>query len=173
MRIVGVMGSGQDPHADRSVPLGRWVAELGAHLLTGGGGGVMASVSRAFYEVSPRRGLVIGILPRGEVGPRPKPGYPNAWVEIAISTHLRLSGAHGSDPMSRNHINVLSSDVIIALPGRHGTASEVELALHYGVPIVAFIGERNEIRGLPSQVAVEPQLRGVATFVSHVLASGA
>ena len=134
---------------------------------------MMASASRAFYEVSPRRGSVIGILPRGEVGPRPKPGYPNAWVEIAIRTHLPLSGAQGSDPMSRNHINVLSSDVIIALPGGHGTGSEVELALRYGVPIVAFIGERNEIRGLPSEVAVEPQLRGVVTFVSDALASGA
>ena len=63
--IVGVMGSGSSPHAERAAPIGRWLAELGVHLLTGGGGGVMAAVSQAFSETQPRLGSVIGIIPSG------------------------------------------------------------------------------------------------------------
>lgn len=110
---------------------------MGVHLLTGGGGGVMESVSRAFAEVEGRAGLVVGVLPgyaaSGEGAP---PGYPNPWVELAVRTHLDARGAGGSDIMSRNHVNILSSDVVVALPGGEGTASEVTLALRYGRPLV-------------------------------------
>ena len=37
-------------------PLGRWLAESGYDLLTGGGAGVMAAVSRAFTAVPNRCG---------------------------------------------------------------------------------------------------------------------
>ena len=117
--IVGVMGSGTEPHAERARPLGMWLASEGVHLLTGGGGGVMAAVSRAFFEVPDRAGRVIGVLPASTEAspPAPPSGYPNPWVEIPLLTHLSLSGARGTDPLSRNHLNVLSSDVIVALPG--------------------------------------------------------
>ena len=49
--IVGVMGSGVDRHEELAAPLGRWIAEGGHHLLTGGGGGVMEAVSEAFAAV--------------------------------------------------------------------------------------------------------------------------
>ena len=39
----------------------------------------------------------------------------NRFVELPIRTHLHLSGAQGTELASRNHINVLSSDVVIAL----------------------------------------------------------
>jgi len=95
--IAGVMGSGTQEHADLAVPLGRWLASLEVHLLTGGGCGVMESVSRAFHEVQGRRGLVIGILPAAseENAAMAPPGYPNPWVEIAIRTHLPWSGSVG------------------------------------------------------------------------------
>lgn len=48
--VVGVMGSGTSPHEDRASRLGCWLAKQGVHLLTGGGEGVMASVSKAFYK---------------------------------------------------------------------------------------------------------------------------
>ena len=38
------MGSGTTPHADLAIPLGRALARMGVHLLTGGGGGVMEAV---------------------------------------------------------------------------------------------------------------------------------
>lgn len=169
--IVGVMGSGKEPHTERASAIGRWLAHQNVHLLTGGGGGVMESVSRAFFEVFDRKGQVIAIIP-GETtdeGHKPLSGYPNPWVEIPIFTHLPLSGERGTEPLSRNHINVLSSDVIIALPGSAGTASEVTLALHYHKPVIAYISNRDQIVGLPADAAIEPDLEKVKEFVVSML----
>lgn len=135
--VVGVMGSGTDEHDELAAPLGRVLAEAGVHLLTGGGRGVMEAVSRAFRGVGTRAGLVIGVCPgRIEKGAYRAPsGYPNPWVEVAIRTHLPDSGVQGRASTSRNHINVLSSDLVIALPGGAGTASEIALAVRYGRPV--------------------------------------
>jgi len=168
--VIGVIGSGSSSHSERASRLGRWLAGKGVHLLTGGGGGVMASVSRAFYEFEGRQGSVIGIIPCQEVPVQPKPGYPNPWIEIPIFTHLPLSGTHGTEPLSRNHINILSSDVIVALPGGAGTASEVALALTYLRPIIAFLRSSEEIPGLPGQVPVQSDFDAVCTFISRALA---
>jgi uncharacterized protein (TIGR00725 family) len=165
------MGSGTVEHTRRSACLGRWLAERGVHLLTGGGGGVMAAVSKAFYEVPDRRGLVIAIVPSREASVSPKAGYPNECVEIPILTHLPLSGERGTQPLSRNHINVLTSDVIVALPGSAGTASEVALALAYRRPIVAFLDSPDEIPGLSDQVPVHANFAGVQKFVEDSLAA--
>ena len=153
--IVGVMGSGTEAHEPRAQQVGSWLATEGVHLLTGGGGGVMASVSRAFHETPGRRGLVIGVLPsRPSASSEPRPGYPNPWVEIPIYTHLPFSGERGTDPLSRNHINVLTSDVVIFLPGAAGTASEAELAVSYQRPAVGYLVSRSEIPGLAASVPV-------------------
>lgn len=153
--------------------LGRWLAAEAVHLLTGGGGGAMSAVSRGFTEAETRAGLSIGILPAGaaQTAEAP-PGYPNDWVELAIRTHLHLSGTHGTELGSRNHLNVLSSDVIIALPGSWGTRSEVELALRYRRPIVAYLQSRTEIPRLPDEVPVLGNLRDVQAFVRGVLGRG-
>jgi predicted Rossmann-fold nucleotide-binding protein len=131
----------------------------------------MAAVSRAFWETSQRAGLVIGIIPCEPDGPvtQPRKGYPNRWVEIPIFTHLPLSGERGGEPMSRNHINVLSLNVVVALPGGPGTASEVALALEYGRPMIAFLSGRDEIPGLPKDVAVESDFDKVKEFVRSKL----
>jgi predicted Rossmann-fold nucleotide-binding protein len=148
--VVAVIGSGRtsDPHA---ADVGRLIAMLGHDLLTGGGRGVMETVSRAFFETTPRRGIVIGVVPGSvaglndveeriptEIGYDLPSGYPNQWVELAIYTHLPDSGPDGALATSRNHVNVLSADAIVALPGREGTESEIWLATQYGVPIVAY-----------------------------------
>lgn len=172
--IVGVLGSGRDAYADRSVPLGRWLAAEGVHLLTGGGGGVMAAVSEAFAGVAGRRGLVIGVLPaRSPAVAAPPPGYPNPWVEIPIVTHLPLTGEYGTEPLSRNHINVLTPDVLVALPGGAGTLSEVVLALRYGRPLVAWLDDPHELPGLPAGTVVEPTFGGVQAVVRRHLAHAA
>jgi uncharacterized protein (TIGR00725 family) len=134
------MGSGSDELDELARPLGQLLARLGVNLLTGAGGGVMASVSRAFTASSRVRGICIGIVPCGSIDERArtKDGYPNPFVELPIRTHLPYSGTLGQHDLSRNHINVLSSDAIVALPGGSGTASEVALAVKYGKPIVAF-----------------------------------
>lgn len=171
--IVGIMGSGEVEWAERTTDLGQWLAGKGVHLLTGGGRGVMASISRAFFDVPERKGSVIGVLPCQADDPdcRPKEGYPNPWVEIPIVTHLPLSGSQGADPLSRNHINILSSDIIIALPGGAGTLSEVMLAVKYQRPLVAYLHERSELSGLPPTVPIVNTLEGVQEFVLKQLPS--
>ncbi len=90
--VVGVMGSGSRLHLERASALGRWLAECGVHLLTGGGGGVMAAVSKSFHATPNRRGLVIGVLPCDESPSNPKEGYPpegypNQWSRFR-SRHI-------------------------------------------------------------------------------------
>ena len=165
--IVGVMGAGAHAHEDLAAPLGRRLARLGVHVLTGGGTGVMTSVSRAFAEVEDRAGLVIGVLPLAvaDGGPAAGGDYPNPWVEVPIRTHL---GKLGADPSSRNHVNILTSDVVVALPGSVGTASEVELSVEYGRPIVLF-GALDRADTLPSQVATATTVDEVIAFVRRSL----
>jgi uncharacterized protein (TIGR00725 family) len=135
--LVTVIGSGlPHDHAELAEAVGRLVAEMGFHLLTGGGLGVMEDACRGFASVDSRAGLAIGIIPRTLDGDGPKPGYPNPWVEIPIYTHL--PGAGGPDaPDSRNPINVLSAWKILALPGGPGTLAESGLAVRHGKPILA------------------------------------
>lgn len=104
----------------------------------------MAAVSQAFAETPDRKGNVIGVIPASDSCESPEArfayapleNYPNAWVDIPIYTHLPLSGASGKDIASRNHIIILSADVIVAFPGDSGTRSEIQLALEYGKPLL-------------------------------------
>ena len=155
---IGVMGSGSSEHETDATVVGQILADLGVNLLTGGGPGVMRAVSRAFTQHPRRRGICIGIIPCASVEDRltPKPGYPNEFVELAIRTHLPYSGQLGTHDLSRNHINILTCTAIVALPGEHGTASEVELALRYGRPVVAYAGDEGLVRHFPREV---PRLR--------------
>ena len=164
--LIGVLGSGTDEHADLAEPLGRWLAEQGYDLLTGGGQGVMAAACRGFAAVPGRRGVSVGVLPAG-----PPPGYPNPWVDVVIRTHLPKRGEEGADVLSRNHINVLSSEVAVALPGGPGTRTEVELATRYGRPLIAFLGPDGRIAGLDRTAlpAVAVTLEEVIAFVKKHL----
>jgi uncharacterized protein (TIGR00725 family) len=170
--VVGVMGSSSQAFEDLAAPLGRWLASIGVHLLTGGGAGTMEAVSRAFADVQPRAGMVIGVLPADLADgiAVPRAGYPNTSVEIAILTHLPLSGIAGTDPRSRNHINVLSSDVVIVLPGNEGTESEMTLAVRYGKPVIAFFGGHAVGWTPPAGVPIARTLAEVEVFVRTVLA---
>ena len=175
-RIVAVIGSGRtaDPAC---VEIGQLIARLDVHLLTGGGRGVMEAVSRAFFEVTPRAGLVVGIIPAtvdpiealelrepASVTYRPPIGYPNPWVELAIKTHLPDSGEQGTRRSSRNHINVLSADAMVALPGEAGTESEMWLAVQYGVPIVAYGAHHTSV---PEGISHATSLAQVRRFLEE------
>ena len=147
-KIVGVMGSGVDTHSDLSTVAGQTIARLGCHLLTGGGGGVMEAVSRAFAETRPREGAVIGVVRAdgdthfslNDGGRVYSHRALNDFVEIPIFTHLPDSSA---EPTSRNHINVLTSDVVLVLPGGSGTLSELELAAEYDwTLLLLFLGDQ-------------------------------
>ncbi len=142
-KLIGVIGSGENSFPELSRPLGRHLAEAGYNLINGGGGGTMEEVAKSFTASPGRKGLVIGVLPAkdpgtvtgGKVVSSPA-GYPNPFIDIPIRTHLHLSGSLGKQIASRNHIIILSADLIIALPGGEGTESEIELSLEYSKPLV-------------------------------------
>src|SRR4051794_7332453 len=125
------------------------VARLGTHLLTGGGYGVMVAAAEGFTAVEPRAGLSIGIIPRDrERGfetvkrdPEGRP-YPNRFVEVAIRTPLASRVDDWRHVPARNHINVLTADAMIALPGQSGTHNELDMAAHFG----GEMGRRREQR---------------------------
>jgi predicted Rossmann-fold nucleotide-binding protein len=125
--------------------------------LTGGGGGLMRAVGQAFLDKKKEvldqnrpAGTLISILRAKELPQVRKDGKRN-WKanadnglgEIIIRTHLPLSGNNGSDPLSRNHINALTADLVVILPGGEGTLSELQLASEYGKDILIFVGKGN------------------------------
>jgi len=120
--VIGVMGSGYPLDAAseaRARALGRLIAEAGFVLLTGGrASGVMDACSAGAKEAG---GLVIGVLPDADAASA-------SWhLDVAIRTGMGDA---------RNVINVLSSDVVIALPGGAGTLSEIAHALKTGKPVI-------------------------------------
>jgi len=139
--IVAVFGQGTPLAAERAAlarEVGAMVARLGAHLLTGGGYGVMAAAAEGFTGVAARAGLSIGIVPRGQDSPfdvanRDPEGrpYPNPFVEIAIMTPLPPRSGDWRNAPTRNHVNVLTADAIVALPGGSGTRNELDMAAAY------------------------------------------
>ncbi len=88
-------------------------------LLNGGRpAGIMEASARGAKESG---GLTVGVLPGCSSS------EASAYIDIPIVTGM------GS---ARNNINVLSSDVIIALPGKAGTISEIALALKNGKKVL-------------------------------------
>ena len=172
--LVGVIGSGTNAHAEWSEPLGAMLASEGVHLVTGGGGGVMEAVSRSFASARPQRlGRVIGVLPGSveESGHQAPPGYPNPWVEIPIHTHLPLRGITGTSALSRSHLIVLSCAALIALPGGHGTRSEIDLAFEHGRPVLGFSPGPGDEPGAESmlQIPWTNDLNAVRVFLRRAI----
>jgi len=168
MAIIGVMGSGRCEWVEWAEPLGRRIAGAGYDLLTGGGQGVMRSSARAFSETPRRRGRSIGIVPTrsdSRHGFVVLEGYPNPYIEIPILTPLPRREADAPDgALSRNYVNVLSSDVVIALPGGQGTRDEIALARRFGKPLICF-GPAAAFEFLPGDVEYTDELEVVLRFI--------
>src|SRR5437764_7198225 len=158
MIVVGVMGSGKELEREEkrlAREVGTAIAKLGYHLLTGGGGGSMEAVGQAFLKkkrkllkAKRRAGNLISILRAEELPQLNKDGKrtwkanaDNRLGEIVIRTHLPFSGNEGTDPLSRNHINALTADLVVILPGGSGTLSELQLAWEYGKDVMIYLGE--------------------------------
>jgi uncharacterized protein (TIGR00725 family) len=112
--IIGVMGGGQASEQDMEVAyrLGGLIAKEGWVLLNGGRqAGIMEASAKGAKD---QGGLTVGILPDKN------PGSASRYIDIQILTGMGDA---------RNCINVLSSDVVIACPGKAGTLSEIALAL--------------------------------------------
>jgi uncharacterized protein (TIGR00725 family) len=169
-KTVGVIGSGDERHESLAGSVGELLARLEVNLLTGGGSGVMAAVNRAFVAARRGRGICIGIIPCSEADmSTPKDGYPNEFVELPMYTHLPYSGVRGQESLSRNHINVLSSAAIVALPGGAGTASEVSLALRYRKPIVVFSPDEVLVGHFSTEAPRATTVDDVARFLEQHL----
>lgn len=106
--------------------VGQLLARGGATLITGGLGGVMRAASRGAAAAG---GVTIGILPGAE------PGEANEFVGVPIATGLGVM---------RNMVVVTASDAVVAVGGRHGTLSEIGLALRMGRHVVALASWRVE-----------------------------
>ena len=155
--VIGVMGSGvQAPSFAEE--LGRAIARHGWHLLTGGGKGVMEAVSRGFVSV-PHEGLCLGIMPaeRGE----------NPHVELAVRTPLGIFDPATPQQLSRNHINVLTADVVVILPGRQGTRNEAELCRDYARPAF-YLGPPEAFQDFPHFDRYETVEQAVQAILSRL-----
>lgn len=129
---VAVIGDGdpQGPDAHRLLEwaeeIGHELARAGATVVTGGLGGVMRAASRGAHAAG---GVTIGILPGADQS------EANEFVSIPIATGLGVA---------RNLVVVTSADVVVAVGGRHGTLSEIGLALRMGRHVVALSSWRVE-----------------------------
>ena len=119
--IIGVMGGSRVAQeiADLAHELGQALARESWIVLSGGrNAGVMAAVSEGAARAG---GLVVGILPDRDLD--------------RASPHLTIPIRTGLGD-GRNVLNVLSSDVVVALPGGAGTLSEIALALKNHKPLL-------------------------------------
>jgi uncharacterized protein (TIGR00725 family) len=129
---IAVIGDG-DPHGPDAHRLLEWAEEIGSLLaragavvVTGGLGGVMEAASRGAVAAG---GQTIGILPGAD------PDEANDYVRTPIATGLGVA---------RNLVVVTSSDAVIAVGGKHGTLSEIGLALRMGRSVVTLSSWRVE-----------------------------
>jgi hypothetical protein len=100
--------------------LGGLIAKEGWILLNGGrASGIMEASARGAKE---NGGLTIGILPGDN------PEWASEYIDIPILTGIGFA---------RNYINVLTSEVVVALPGKTGTISEIALALNIGKKVIS------------------------------------
>lgn len=160
------MGSGKEEWQPYSTLVGSLVARLGFNLLTGAGRGTMAAVAKAFVETSARRGISIGVVPtikRDQNLYEPKAGYPNPYVELPLVSPLGTFEGLDSEHVSRNHINILTSDCIVALPGSKGTWNEIMLARRFGKPLFLY-GPRSEFER-ESELPSSDDIRQVEQFL--------
>jgi len=120
-KIVGVIGGHTcKKQVEREAYiLGEKLSKVADYLVCGGLSGVMKAVCQGFKA---GKGITIGIIP----------GYDkkdaNEYVDIVIPTGLGLA---------RNVLVVKSSDIVIALPGKAGTLSEIAYCLQFSIPVIS------------------------------------
>ena len=117
-QIVVIGSSDESPTLPGAVAIGRFIAEQGHVLITGGRGGVMEAASRGAAGAG---GFVIGILPGESID------SANRYCSAVIPTGLGFA---------RNAVNVLAADAVVAIGGSYGTLSELAYASLYGKPLI-------------------------------------
>jgi uncharacterized protein (TIGR00725 family) len=120
-KIVGVIGGHvcSAKVEQMAHELGYKLAKVAGFLVSGGLRGTMKAVCSGFKGGN---GTTIGIIP----------GYnkkdANKYVDLVIPTGIGLA---------RNVLVVSSADVVVALPGKAGTLSEIAYCLQFGIPVIS------------------------------------
>ncbi len=168
-KIIGVMGSHENEWTEYAVPLGEMIAQRGYHLLTGCGAGVMSEVSRGFSMVKGRKGVAIGLRPIEQYSKDAITAheFPNAYIDVPITTILSHEAQNDMMPYSRNMVNIMSSDALVALPGAHGTKNEASLGLMYDKPVILF-GPDGEFDTFPQDTVYTDNIKGIEHFFMDV-----
>jgi len=120
-KIVGVIGghSCNEKVERLAYNLGIELAKVVDYVVCGGLSGVMNAVCKGFKVGN---GVTIGIIPSYNKEDA------NQYVDIVIPTGLGLA---------RNVLVVKSADIVIALPGKAGTLSEIAYCLQFGIPVIS------------------------------------
>jgi len=148
-KFVGVIGASECDVtlAQRAYEIGQGIGRLGAILVCGGLGGVMAAACQGAKQEG---GLTVGILPgtqRGEA---------NRFIDIEIVTGLLEA---------RNLIIIRTADIVVAIGGSYGTLSEIGFALRMNKPVVGF--ETWDIPGVVKASTVQETLELIAKNLSE------
>jgi uncharacterized protein (TIGR00725 family) len=148
-KFVGVIGASECDAAlaQRAYEIGQGIARLGAILVCGGLGGVMAAVCQGAKQEG---GLTVGILPgtqRGEA---------NRFIDIEIVTGLLEA---------RNLIIIRTADTVVAIGGSYGTLSEIGFALRMNKTVVGF--ETWDIPGVVKVSTVQETLELIGKNLSE------
>ena len=118
---IGIIGGSRcsEKTANLAESVGREIARAGAILICGGLGGTMEAACRG---AKAEKGITIGILP--------------SWSRESANEYVDFPIVTGLSEM-RNLLVVKNSDVVIALPGKFGTLSEIAFCLNSGTPLVS------------------------------------
>ena len=144
---IAVIGS-SDPDPEflaLAADIGRTIAASGAVLICGGLGGVMEAAARGAKE---KGGLTVGILPDYNKE------SANPFIDVVVPTGL----GH-----ARNILVAASGDLIVALPGSHGTRSEISIALKLNKPVIG-IRDWGNILGVRQVNSIEELQKELMPF---------
>lgn len=121
MQISVIGGNSAPPEiVELAERVGMLLAQSGATVVCGGGGGVMLGACRGARLAG---GHTIGILPGHSAQETP----PNEYVEYVVYSGLGFA---------RNSLVALSGEAVIAIDGAFGTLSELAFALVWSVPVI-------------------------------------
>lgn len=130
LQVAVVGGSEADAETlSLATEVGSVIADLGAIVICGGLSGVMEAVARG---AKLHNGQTIGILPSYSHD------ASNPFIDITIPTGL----GH-----ARNVLVASAGDVVVGLPGAHGTRAEISIALILGRPVFG-LRAWNDIAGV-------------------------
>jgi len=187
--IIGLFGSGTNITPERAAlarDVGILIARLGAHLLTGASYAITEAAAEGFASVKRRRGVCIGAIARDRTGAFDKANggkdgtpYPNRYVELALFTTV-ADVEKAQDDATRNQLNVLTANAIVALPGSVGTRSELQTAASCNGEAAKPPAERRTVlvgpaeefsRELREMFVQTPNASAAEAHVCHVLSS--